>query len=73
MENREAFTGISVETEESIEEVNWRQHNQRGRGNNRGNYHKQVTTPEGKVTKLVIVVVIAIQVNRQVTIIQYIR
>ena len=40
MENREAFTGISVEAEESVEEVNWRQHNfnQRGRGNNRGNY-----------------------------------
>ena len=40
MENREAFTGISVEAEESVKEVNWRQHNfnQRGRGNNRGNY-----------------------------------
>ena len=38
MENREAFTGISVETEESVEEVNWRQHNPRGRGNIRGNY-----------------------------------
>ena len=40
MENREAFTSISVETEESIEEVNWRQnnYNQRGRGYNRGNY-----------------------------------
>ena len=40
MENREAFTGISVEAEESVEEVNWRQYNynQRGRGNNRGNY-----------------------------------
>ena len=40
MENREAFTGISVEAEECVEEVNWRQHNynQRGRGNNRGNY-----------------------------------
>ena len=40
MENREAFTGISVETEENVEEVNWRQsnYNQRGRGNNRGNY-----------------------------------
>ena len=24
MENREAFTGISVETEENVEEVNWR-------------------------------------------------
>ena len=40
MENREAFMGISVEAEESVEEINWRQHNynQRGRGNNRGNY-----------------------------------
>ena len=40
MENRKAFIGISVETEECVEEVNWRQHNfnQRGRGNNRGNY-----------------------------------
>ena len=45
MENREAFTGISAEPEESIEEVNWRQNNysQRGRGisnrgSNRGNY-----------------------------------
>ena len=40
MENREAFTSISVETEETVEEVNWRQnsYNQRGRGNNRGNY-----------------------------------
>ena len=39
MENREAFTGISVETKESVEEVNWRQYNynQRGKGNNRGN------------------------------------
>ena len=40
MENREAFMGISVETEESVEEVNWRQYNynQKGRGNKRGNY-----------------------------------
>ena len=40
MENREAFTGISVEAEESVEEVNWRHYNynQRRRGNNRGNY-----------------------------------
>ena len=40
MENREAFMGISVEAEESVEEVNWRQYsyNQRGRGNNRGSY-----------------------------------
>ena len=47
MENREAFTGISVETEKSVEEVNWRQYNynQGGRGNNRGiyrgNYHQR--------------------------------
>ena len=41
MEDREAFTGISVETEESVEDTgHWRQHNfnQRGKGNNRGNY-----------------------------------
>ena len=40
MENREAFTGISIETEESVEEINWRQYNynQRGRDNNRSNY-----------------------------------
>ena len=40
MENREAFTGISIETEGSVEEMNWRQYsyNQRGRGNNRGKY-----------------------------------
>ena len=46
MENREAFTGISAETEGSIEEINWRQrnYNQRGtnnyRGNSRGNYNQ---------------------------------
>ena len=40
MEKREAFTGISVETEESVEEVNWKQnsYSQRGRGYNRSNY-----------------------------------
>ena len=45
MENREAFTGISAEPEETVEEVNWRQnnYNQRGRGypnrgSNRGSY-----------------------------------
>ena len=45
MENREAFTGISAEPEESVEEVNSRQnsYNQRGRGylnrgSNRGSY-----------------------------------
>ena len=39
MENREAFSGILAEPEESIDEVNWRQnnYNQRGRGySNRG-------------------------------------
>ena len=52
MENREAFTGISVETEECVEEVNWRQHNPRGRGNNRGNYrgnyHQTSYNSQGK-------------------------
>ena len=50
MENREAFMGISVETEESVEEVNWKQHNfnQRGRGNNRGNYHQTNYNFRGK-------------------------
>ena len=47
MENREAFTGISVKPEESMEEVTWKQNNynpaSRGRGysnrgSNRGNY-----------------------------------
>ena len=49
MENREAFMGISVETEESVE-VNWRQHNfnQRGKGNNRGNYHQTNYNSRGK-------------------------
>ena len=79
MENREAFTGISVETEESVEEINWRQYN----------YNqeekviieitievttiKQTTVLEGEVTKMVIIVVIAIQDNRQVTAVQSIR
>ena len=48
MENREAFTGISAQPEESVEEVNWRQNNynpaSRGRGFfNRGSgrgYHR---------------------------------
>ena len=50
MENKEAFTGISVETEESVEEVNWRQHNfnQRGRGNYRGNYHQTNYNSRGR-------------------------
>ena len=45
MEDKEAFTGISAEPEETLEEVNWRQnnYNQRGRGypnrgSNRGTY-----------------------------------
>ena len=46
MENREAFTGISAEVVDNIEEVNWKQRNfsQRGgnnyRGNVRGRYDK---------------------------------
>ena len=57
MENREAFTGISVEAEESVEEVNYRQYNynQRGRGNNRGNYrgnyHQTNYNSRGRVYK----------------------
>ena len=45
MENRKAFTGISAEVEDNIEEVNWKQRNfnQRRssnyRGNNRGSYY----------------------------------
>ena len=39
MENREAFTGISAEVEDNIEEVNWKQRNfsQKGGNNYRGN------------------------------------
>ena len=50
MENREAFTGISVETEEGVEEVNWRQYNynQRGKGNNRGNYNQTDYSSRGR-------------------------
>ena len=50
MENREAFTSISVEAEDSVEEVNWRQHNynQRGRGNYRGNYHQTSYNSQGR-------------------------
>ena len=55
MENREAFTSISVEMEESVEEVNWRQYNTRGRGNNRdnyrGNYHQTSYNTRGKSYK----------------------
>ena len=46
MENREAFMGILAETEDRIEEINWKQcsFNQRGssnyRGNNRGSYNQ---------------------------------
>ena len=40
MENREAFTGISAEVEENVEEVNWKQRSftQRGGNNYRGNF-----------------------------------
>ena len=79
MENREAFTGISVETEESVEEINWGQYNynQRGRGNNRVTIEvttiKQTMVLKGEVTKMVIIVVIAVQDNRQVTAVWYVR
>ena len=54
MENREAFTGISAEAEDSIEEVNWKQHsfNQRGssnnRGSNRGGYNQTGYNSRGR-------------------------
>ena len=54
MENREAFTGISVEVEENIEEVNWKQCNfsQRGGNNYRGNvrsrYDKKSYNHQGR-------------------------
>ena len=69
MENREAFTGILLEPEETIEEVNWRQnsYNQRGRGysnrgSNRGSYrgnHYQPSQPPEK--EVIILMVTAIQ------------
>ena len=71
MENREAFTGISIEAEES---------EKKSTGDNttqeeeviievtiEATTTKQATTPEERIIKRVIVVVIAIQVNRQVT------
>ena len=54
MENREAFTGISAEVEDNIEEVNWKQRNfnQRGssnyRGNNRGSYNQTSYNSRGR-------------------------
>ena len=54
MENREAFTGISAEVEDNIEEVNWKQcnFNQRGssnyRGNNRGSYNQTSYNSRGR-------------------------
>ena len=54
MENREAFTGISAEVEDHIEEVNWRQNNfnQRGssnyRGSNRGSYNQTSYNSQGR-------------------------
>ena len=54
MENREAFTGISAEVKDNIEEVNWKQcnFNQRGssnyRGNNRGSYNQTSYNSRGR-------------------------
>ena len=54
MENREAFTGISAETEDSIEKINWRQrnYNQKGtnnyRGNSRGSYNQTSYNHRGR-------------------------
>ena len=77
MENREAFTGISVEAEESVEEVNWRQHNYNQRVIIEATIEvttiKQATILKREVTRIAIIVVMAIQVNRQVTAVQYLR
>ena len=54
MENREAFTAISAEVKDNIEEVNWKQcnFNQRGssnyRGNNRGSYNQTSYNSRGR-------------------------
>ena len=54
MENREAFTGISAETEDNIEEINWKHRNYstRGtnnyRGNNRGSYNQTSYNHRGR-------------------------
>ena len=58
MENREAFTGISAEVKENIEEINWKRRNfsqrgsQRGsnnyRGNIRGRYNKTSCNHRGR-------------------------
>ena len=79
MENREAFTGISVEAEESVEEVNWnsttitREEEVIIEVTIEVTTIKQATILEGEVTKIAIIAVMAIQVNKQVTAVQYIR
>ena len=79
MENREAFTGISVETEESIEEsignstTSTREEEVITEVTIEVTTIKQATILEEKVTRIAIIMVMAIQVNRQVTAIQHIR
>ena len=61
MENREAFTGISAEPEENMDEVNWRQKNYNptsrgrgyfnkgtGRGHQRGNNYQPSPASKGR-------------------------
>ena len=75
MENREAFTGISAEPDETVEEVRWRQnnHNQRGRGYPEGvaeaiTIHP-IQMPEGEVTipKRVVIQEVVVTLRSQVT------
>ena len=40
MENKEAFTGISAEPEESMDEVNWRQNNDNPASRGRGYFNR---------------------------------
>ena len=40
MENREAFTGISAKSEESVDEVNWKHKNYNSTSRGRGYFNK---------------------------------
>ena len=79
MENREAFTGISVETEESVEKstgdntISTREEEVIIEVTIEVTTTKQATILVEEVTRTAIIMVMAIQVSRQVTAIQYVR
>ena len=58
MENREAFTGISAEPEEGIDEVNWRQKNDNQASRSKG-YSTEVSVEASN--KVVIIIVAMFQ------------